>query len=26
VGRRLARPDQSSIAIAMSKEGEDENG
>ena len=26
VGRRLARPDQSSIAIAMSKEGEDANG
>jgi hypothetical protein len=26
VGRRLARPDQSSIAIAMSKEAEDANG
>ena len=26
VGRRLARPDQSSIAIAMSKEGEGANG
>ena len=26
VGRRLARPDQSSIAIAMSKDGEDANG
>jgi hypothetical protein len=26
VGRRLARPDQSSIAIAMSTEGEDANG
>lgn len=26
VGRRLARPDQSSIAIAMSNEGEDANG
>ena len=25
VGRRLARPDQSSIAIAMSKDGEDAN-
>jgi hypothetical protein len=25
VGRRLARPDQSSIAIAMSREGEDAN-
>lgn len=26
VGRRLARPDRSSIAIAMSNEGEDANG
>jgi predicted transcriptional regulator len=26
VGRRLARPDQSSIAIAMSKDGEDTDG
>jgi predicted transcriptional regulator len=26
VGRRLARPDQSSIGIAMSKEGEDASG
>jgi hypothetical protein len=26
VGRRLARPDQSSIAIAMSQDGEDVNG
>jgi predicted transcriptional regulator len=26
VGRRLARPGQSSIAIAMSKDGEDANG
>jgi hypothetical protein len=26
VGRRLARPDQSSIAIAMSEEGDDANG
>jgi hypothetical protein len=26
VGRRLARPDQSSAAIAMSKDGKDANG
>lgn len=26
VGRRLSRPDQSSIAIAMSEDGEDANG
>ena len=26
VGRRLARPDQSSVAIAMSQDGEDTNG